>query len=206
MAKRLHAMGQPRYANGFELTLHEDLIDLPLRWRKPRRIFVNSMSDLFHKDVPDEFIERVFKTMNEAQHHTFQVLTKRPERVAQLSDRLTWTPNIWMGTSVEDMKVAVRADQLRHVPAAVRFLSCEPLIGTLEGLDIRGYHWIIVGGESGFGARPMAEEWVKELRDKCEATGSFFFFKQWGGVQKHRTGRELDGRTWDSMPVTIGEM
>ncbi|QRF22838.1 phage Gp37/Gp68 family protein [Alicyclobacillus sp. TC] len=200
MAKRLHAMGQPRYQNGFKLTLHEDLLDLPLRWKKPRRVFVNSMSDLFHKDVPDEFIRKVFSTMNQTERHTFQVLTKRPERVAKMANDLKWTSNIWMGTSIEDMRVSNRADYLREVPAAVRFLSCEPLLGSLEPLNLEGIHWIIVGGESGPGARPMNPKWVYEIRDKCQADHVSFFFKQWGGVQKHRTGREIDGQTWDEMP------
>lgn len=201
MAKRLKAMGQPRYSNGFKLTLHHDLIDLPLRWKSPRRIFVNSMSDLFHKDVPDEFIQKVFEVMNKASHHTFQVLTKRPERVAQMAHFLNWTPNIWMGTSVENMLVAKRVDHLRQVPAQVRFLSCEPLLGSLQGLNLDGIHWLIAGGESGPGARPMDEIWVRELRDECVREGVAFFFKQWGGIQKHRTGRVLDSRTWDEMPV-----
>lgn len=203
MAKRLHAMGQPRYKNGFELTLHYDLLDLPLKWTKPRQIFVNSMSDLFHKDVPDEFISEVFETMNKASQHTFQVLTKRPERVVQMADNLTWTSNIWMGTSIEDMRVAKRADYLRKVPAAVRFLSCEPLLGSLAKLDVNLIHWVIVGGESGPGARPMKEEWVRELRDKCSHSDIAYFFKQWGGVQKHRTGRLLEDRTWDEMPNVL---
>jgi len=201
MAKRLHAMGQPRYQNGFNLTLHEDLLDVPLRWKKPRRVFVNSMSDLFHKDVPDEFIWKVFRTMNQAERHTFQVLNKRPERVAEMVNDLKWTSNIWMGTSIEDMRVARRADDLREVPAAVRFLSCEPLLGSLEPLSIEGIHWVIVGGESGPGARPMDPKWAYEMRDKCQADRVSFFFKQWGGVQKHRTGREMDGQTWDETPT-----
>lgn len=205
MAKRLKAMGQLRYANGFEVTLHEDLVDLPLRWKRPKRIFVNSMSDLFHKDVPDKFIQRVFKTMNLASHHTFQVLTKRPERIAAMAEQLTWTDNIWMGTSIEDMRVARRAEYLRQVPAHVRFLSCEPLLGSLLELDISGIHWIISGGESGPGARPMDPAWPRELRDKCVDLGIPYFFKQWGGVQKHRTGRLLDERTWDEMPIMASQ-
>lgn len=203
MAKRLHAMGQPRYQNGFNLTLHKDLLDLPLRWKKPRRVFVNSMSDLFHKDVPDDFIVKVFRTMNQTERHTFQVLTKRPERVAKMADDLTWTSNIWMGTSIEDMRVSNRADYLREVPSVVRFLSCEPLLGSLKSLNLDGFHWVIVGGESGPGARPMNPKWVYEMRDKCQADNVSFFFKQWGGVQKHRTGREIDGQTWDEMPNRI---
>jgi len=201
MAKRLQAMGMKRYQNGFQLTLHWDLIDLPLRWKKSRKIFVNSMSDLFHPEVPDEFIRKVFETMNRASHHIFQVLTKRPERVAALAKQLNWTSNIWMGTSVENMRVIERVDHLRKVPARVRFLSCEPLLGPLK-LNLEGIHWVIVGGESGPGARPMDEQWVREIRDQCVKENVAFFFKQWGGVQKHRTGRVLDNRTWDEMPFT----
>ncbi|MCL6445317.1 MAG: phage Gp37/Gp68 family protein [Alicyclobacillus sp.] len=201
MAKRLQAMGQPRYVNGFKLTLHPDLIDLPLRWKSPKRIFVNSMSDLFHKDVPDDFIKRVFDTMNKATHHTFQILTKRPERAAELASQLTWTPNIWMGTSVENMRVAKRVDYLRQVPAIVRFLSCEPLLGSLRELDLQGIQWVIVGGESGPRARPMDPSWPREIRDKCVENGVAFFFKQWGGVHKQKTGRVLDDQIWDQFPV-----
>lgn len=199
MAKRLQAMGVKRYQNGFKLSLHPDLIDVPLRWKKPRKIFVNSMSDLFHPGVPDEFILKVFETMNRAPYHIFQVLTKRPERVVTLADRLNWTSNIWMGTSVESMKVVERVHHLRKVPARIRFLSCEPLLGPLQ-LNLDGIHWVIVGGESGPGARPLDGEWVRGIRDQCIRKGVAFFFKQWGGVHKHRTGRILDGRTWDEMP------
>lgn len=200
MSKRLQAMGQPRYINGFKVTLHYDLLDKPLKWKKPRKIFVNSMSDLFHKDVPDEFIFEVFKTMNLAKQHCFQVLTKRPERVVKLADKLKWSPNIWIGTSVESMKVIERVNLLRQVPASIRFLSCEPLLGPLF-LDLEGIHWVIAGGESGPGARPIDEMWVRSIRDQCLEQNVPFFFKQWGGVQKHRTGRLLDGVTWDQMPV-----
>ncbi|MCY0887023.1 MAG: phage Gp37/Gp68 family protein [Alicyclobacillaceae bacterium] len=200
MAKRLHAMGQSRYAKGFQLTLHEDLLELPLHWKKPRRIFVNSMSDVFHKDVPDDFVFRIFETMNRATQHTFQVLTKRPERLARMASALSWTSNIWIGTSVEDMKVARRVDFLRVVPAQIRFLSCEPLLGSLAELDLTDVDWVITGGESGPGARPVHPDWVRELRDSCVRAEVAFFFKQWGGVQKHRTGRTLDGRTWDEQP------
>src|SRR5690606_31845291 len=188
MAKRLQAMGMKRYQNGFQLTLHWDLIDLPLRWKKPRKIFVNSMSDLFHPAVPDVFILKVFETMNRASHHIFQVLTKRPERAARMADRITWSPNIWMGTSVENMKVIERVNYLLRIPARVRFLSCEPLLGHLE-LNLDGIHWVIVGGESGPGARPLDGDWVRGIRDQCAEAGVAFFFKQWGGVQKHRAGR-----------------
>ncbi len=206
MAKRLHAMGQERYRNGFQLTLQEDLIGLPLKWKKPRVIFVNSMSDLFHKDVPDDFIARCFETMAAASQHTFQVLTKRPERVAELGSRLPWTTNIWMGTSVENADFTWRVHELVRVPAKVRFLSVEPLLGPIRRLPLRGVHWAIVGGESGPGARPMLHEWVTGIRDQCVKREVPFFFKQWGGVQKSRTGRELDGRTWDEMPIAASEL
>jgi len=200
MAKRLQAMGQPSYRNGFKLTLHEHLVELPLRWRKPRTIFVNSMSDLFHKDVPVEFIERVFETMVKAQQHRFQVLTKRPERAAELSPRLPWPDNVWMGTSVENAKYTYRIDFLRQTGARIKFLSLEPLLGPLSNLDLTGIDWVIVGGESGPRARPMDPAWVIEIRDQCVEQGVAFFFKQWGGVNKKKAGRILDGRTWDEMP------
>lgn len=201
MAKRLHAMGQHRYRNGFRTTLHEDLVDLPRRWRKPRVIFVNSMSDLFHKDVPLDFIRRCFDTMAATPQHTYQVLTKRPERVAEIGGDLPWPENIWMGTSVENKDYTGRVHELRKVPAAVRFLSVEPLLGPIRRLPLSGVHWVIVGGESGPGARPMLPEWVTSIRDQCLKRDVPFFFKQWGGVQKSRTGRELDGRTWNEMPT-----
>ncbi|WP_062231942.1 DUF5131 family protein [Fictibacillus sp. FJAT-27399] len=200
MAKRLHAMGNHRYVNGFNVTLHHDLIIKPLEWKKPKRIFVNSMSDLFHKDVPDSFIYSVFETMVKASHHTFQVLTKRSERLAELGQELPWAPNIWIGVSVEDERVVDRIKDLRKVPADVRFLSCEPLIGPLNYLKLNGIHWVIVGGESGPGSRPMNEEWVTSIRDQCKDQNTAFFFKQWGGVQKHRFGRQLEGKTYDEYP------
>ncbi|MDI3328846.1 MAG: phage Gp37/Gp68 family protein [Alicyclobacillaceae bacterium] len=200
MAKRLHAMNNPRYKNGFKVTMHHDLVDLPLKWKKPRRIFVNSMSDLFHKDVPFEFIQKIFRTMQLAHWHTFQILTKRSDRLLELSSELPWPNNVWQGVSVENEKVIYRIDHLRQVPAKIRFLSLEPLIGPLDNLDLRGIHWVIVGGESGPGARPMKKEWVESIRDQCIKQQVAFFFKQWGGVQKHRTGRILDGRTWDEYP------
>jgi protein gp37 len=200
MAKRLHAMGNPRYANGFNVTLHPDLVDLPRSWKKPRKIFVNSMSDLFHKDVPLKFIQKVFHTMNETPQHTYQVLTKRPERLLELSPFLSFTPNIWVGTSVEDVKATSRIDLLRDVPAYVRFLSCEPLIGPLDNLNLQNIHWVIVGGESGPGARPMKEEWALSIRDQCKVQNVAFFFKQWGGVQKHKYGRVLDNQIYDEYP------
>ncbi|MCI0387951.1 MAG: phage Gp37/Gp68 family protein [Acidobacteria bacterium] len=201
LALRLQAMGQANYANGFRLTLQEQAIDLPLRWKKPRTVFVNSMSDLFHKDVPTSFIQRVFEVMSNAHRHQFQVLTKRSERLLELSTKLTWTPNTWMGVSVENQDYVFRIDHLRQTNAFVKFLSLEPLLGPLSGLDLKGIDWVIVGGESGPGARPINPEWVKDIRDQCHKARVAFFFKQWGGVRKSRTGRELDGRTWDEMPV-----
>ncbi|MCI1696777.1 DUF5131 family protein [Aneurinibacillus aneurinilyticus] len=201
MAKRLHAMGNPRYTNGFNITLHPDLIETPLKWKKPRRIFVNSMSDMFHKDIPLEFIKRVFETMEKASWHTFQVLTKRSEYLIEIAPHLPWPPNVWMGVSVENEKVMYRIDDLRKVPANVRFLSCEPLIGPLEKLNLTDIHWVIAGGESGPGARPMEADWVRSIRNQCQQQQVAFFFKQWGGVQKHRTGRILDNKTYDEYPT-----
>ncbi|MGI8907411.1 MAG: DUF5131 family protein [Candidatus Sumerlaeaceae bacterium] len=200
MALRLQAMGQPHYANGFEVTLHADFLSAPLSWKKPRIVFVNSMSDLFHEKVPVEFIAQVFATMAACPQHTFQVLTKRSTRLLELSSRLPWPPNVWMGVSVEDSKVTHRIDDLRKVPAKTRFLSCEPLIGPIDNLSLEGIHWVIVGGESGPGSRPMKEEWVQSILGQCEQAGSQFFFKQWGGTRKHVTGRLLNGRTYDDMP------
>ncbi len=200
MAKRLHAMGSPRYARGFKLMLQEDLIDLPRKWRKPRTVFVNSMSDLFQSDIPLEFIERVFKTMHECPQHTFQILTKRSDRLLDLSRHLHWSNNIWMGVSVENMDVVERVEHLALVPAAVRFLSCEPLLGPLDDLPLSGIHWAIVGGESGPRARPMEKAWVRSIFRQCREAGVPFFFKQWGGVRKDLTGRKLHGRTYDEMP------
>jgi protein gp37 len=201
MARRLQAMGSARYQNGFVLTLHDDLIDLPTRWRKPRRIFVNSMSDLFHQNVPVEFIASVFDTMRRCPQHQFQVLTKRAERLLDICGELPWSQNVWMGVSVENQDYAYRSGLLAQVPAAIRFLSVEPLLGRIERLPLSGIHWVIVGGESGHGARPMEGTWVEEIYQQCRAAGVPFFFKQWGGVHKCRTGRELFGRTFDEMPV-----
>ncbi len=205
LAKRLQAMGNPKYANGFCLTLHEGALDLPLRWRAPRTIFVNSMSDLFHEAAPDDFILRMFEVMGQAHWHRFQVLTKRPERLVALDPALLWRPNIWMGVSVENARYAHRIELLRRTGAHVKFLSLEPLLGPLPGLDLTSIDWAIVGGESGPGARPMQEAWAVDIRDQCLTAGTAFFFKQWGGVQKHRTGRLLEGRSWDQMPggVTV---
>ena len=200
MAKRLEAMGSPNYQNGFQLTLHEHVLSLPLRWSKPQTIFVNSMSDLFHKDVPLEFIQKVFTTMREASWHTFQVLTKRADRLAELDSEIDWPHNVWMGVSVETAAYTFRIDHLRKTGAHIKFLSLEPLLGPLEDLNLQGINWVIVGGESGPGARPMKGEWVLSLRDQCDRAGVPFFFKQWGGVQKHRFGRLLDGQTYDQLP------
>lgn len=201
MAKRLLAMGAARYRNGFEPTLHDDLVDLPKRWKKPRVIFVNSMSDLFQEDVSDAFIRRVFATMQACPQHTFQVLTKRSDRLRKLGEALPWAHNIWMGVSVEDARVLKRISDLAAVPAHVRFLSCEPLIGPLDDLPLRRIQWVIVGGESGPRARPMNPEWVESIHNQCRQHGVPFFFKQWGGVRKDVTGRELHGRTYDEMPL-----
>ena len=206
MSKRLKAMGQPNYRNGFDLTMHDHMVELPIKWKKPQRIFVNSMSDLFHKDVPLEFIQRVFETMQIADWHQYQVLTKRPDRLAELDDQLPWADQIWMGTSVENEKVLWRIDCLRNTGAKIKFLSLEPLIGPLRNIDFAGIDWVIVGGESGPGARPIDIEWVRDLRDQCLEQGVAFFFKQWGGVQKSKSGRILDGRTWDEYPAVLPSM
>jgi protein gp37 len=178
------------------------MVDAPLRWRRPRKIFVNSMSDLFHADVPTSFIQQVFSVMGRADWHQFQVLTKRSDRLLDLDPQLPWKPHIWMGVSVENHRFVHRIDHLRRTRAAVKFLSLEPLLGPLDGLDLSGIDWVIVGGESGPGARPMDPAWVTSIRDQCRTAGVAFFFKQWGGVFKKRTGRELEGRTWDEMPAS----
>ena len=201
MATRLQAMGVGKYRNRFDLTVHESVLEEPLRWKKPRIVFVNSMSDLFHEAVPAAFIESVFRVMNRASQHTFQVLTKRPARVMQLGHGLNWTPNIWMGTSIESKEWIDRLARLKKSNARTKFLSLEPLLGPLPGLDLAGIDWVIVGGESGPGARPMKADWVREIRDNCIRSGIPFFFKQWGGVFKKQTGRVLDNKTWDQMPA-----
>ena len=200
LAPRLKAMGNPRYANGFEVTLHHDLVDLPTKWKKPRKIFVNSMSDLFHDEVTLEFIQEVFSTIVAGDHHTFQVLTKRPERALELSGQLPWPSNLWMGTSVENADYLHRVDTLRQIPAQTRFLSLEPLIGAVPDIDLINIDWVIAGGESGPGARKIEEDWVRSIRDQCNDAGVRFFFKQWGGTNKKRSGRMLDNRTWDDFP------
>lgn len=201
MAKRLHAMQNPRYQDGFNVTLHDDLVDLPRSWKKGRLVFVNSMSDMFHEDIPLSFISKVFKTMAECPQHTFQVLTKRSERLRELAPVLPWTENIWMGVSVEDKRVVQRVRDLSATPALVKFLSCEPLIGPLPHLPLNQIDWVIVGGESGPKARLMKQRWVEDIQHQCSVDDVAFFFKQWGGVRKHTTGRELNGRTYDEMPL-----
>ena len=203
LAFRLQAMGQRNYRNGFALTLQEHMLEVPLRWRVPQTIFVNSMSDLFHQDVPDDYILRVFDVMNRAHWHRFQVLTKRSERLTEIAPQLPWAPHIWMGVSVESAAYTYRIDHLRSTGAHVKFLSLEPLLGRLENLDLDDMNWAIVGGESGPGARPIQEEWVAEIRDQCLAASVPFFFKQWGGVRKKSAGRVLQGRTWDEMPNAV---
>jgi protein gp37 len=202
MAKRLQAMGQPNYVNGFKLTMHEHVLEKPLEWKTPQTIFVNSMSDLFHKEVPVAFIQRTFDVMRRADWHRFQVLTKRSERLLALNPVIEWPDNVWMGVSVENADYAFRIDHLRETDAKVKFLSLEPLLGPLSHLDLEGISWVIVGGESGPGARKMDDGWAKEIRDQCLAARVPFFFKQWGGVHKKKAGRVLEGHIWDEMPVT----
>ena len=200
MALRLQAMGQPAYASGFELALHPEKLGQPLDWRKPSTIFVNSMSDLFHEDIPVEYIQDVFATMREASWHQFQVLTKRADRLADLSDAMEWPGNVWMGVTVERQDYVARIDHLRRSGARTRFLSCEPLLGPLPSLNLTGIDWVIVGGESGPSSRPMDPAWVRDIRDQCTGAGVPFFFKQWGGRNKKKAGRDLDGRLWSQTP------
>jgi protein gp37 len=201
MAKRLTAMENPRYRNGFNPTLHHDLVGLPRAWKKARTVFVNSMSDLFQEAVPLEFIQRVFKTMVECPQHTFQILTKRSERLLEFTPYLPWPANVWMGVSVENARVMHRVVDLARTGATIKFLSCEPLLGPLDAIPLDGIDWVIVGGESGPGARPMKPEWVEAIRRQTEAAGAAFFFKQWGGVRKEFNGRTLNGRLYDEMPA-----
>ena len=203
MAKRLKAMGQPNYVNGFKVAMHDHALELPLRWKKPQTIFVNSMSDLFHESVPFEYVERVFDVMKRAHWHRFQVLTKRAERLLEFNDQIQWAPNIWMGVSVENQDYVSRIDCLRDTNAFVKFLSLEPLLGPLHDLDLSNIDWVIAGGESGPGARPMSSEWVTDIRDQCLSQKTAFFFKQWGGVQKKKAGRLLDGKIWNEMPEIV---
>lgn len=202
MARRLKAMGNKRYKNGFKVTVQEDLIDQPLHIKKPKMIFVNSMSDLFHDDVPEETIVAIFRTMNEAHWHTFQVLTKRPERMLELDKKglINWTDNIWMGVTVESNKYYNRITTLKKSKAKTKFVSCEPLIDKVTFKSLKGIDWVIVGGESGPGSRPMEKDWVIKIKDKCEQGGVPFFFKQWGGFNKRKAGRKLDGQTYDEYP------
>ncbi len=201
MAKRLQSMGQPNYVNGFEVTLHPQSLALPMSWKKPQVIFVNSMSDLFHEDIPTEYIRQVFDVMNFANWHTYQVLTKRAERLSELAPALNWPDNVWMGVTVENADCIHRIDYLRDVPAAVRFLSMEPLLSAVENMDLNNIDWVIVGGESGPGARPIEKEWVTSIKDQCRIADVPFFFKQWGGINKKKTGRLLDDREYSEMPV-----
>jgi protein gp37 len=200
MALRLKAMGQQNYVNGFDLTLHDRVLELPFKWKRPQTIFVNSMSDLFHEDVPVGFVLEAFDVMRRANWHRYQILTKRSKRLLELNHQIHWTPNIWMGVSVEDKDYTFRIEDLRRTDAHIKFLSLEPLLGPLSQLNLTGIDWVIVGGESGPGARPIAQSWVIDIRDQCVRAGVPFFFKQWGGVNKKRAGRLLEGRTWDEMP------
>jgi protein gp37 len=200
MAERLQAMGQANYRDGFRLTLQPQMLELPLKWKRPQAIFVNSMSDLFHKDVPLDYIQRVFDVMRRAYWHRFQVLTKRADRLAELDPFLEWPKNVWMGVSVESTDHLERIDCLRRTHASLKFLSLEPLLGPLPGMDLQGIDWAIVGGESGPSARPVEKDWILDIRDQCRQARVAFFFKQWGGQNKKKTGRLLEGRTWDEMP------
>jgi len=200
MAKRLKAMKNIRYSNGFNVTLHEDLIERPYEWKKPRLVFVNSMSDLFHEYIPLDFIQKLFKVMNDTPMHTYQILTKRSKRLSEIFHQLKWTKNIWIGVSVENNSTLERITDLEVVPARIKFVSFEPLIEGINELKLNNINWVIVGGESGPKARPIQAEWVKDIRDYCVKNRIPFFFKQWGGTRKHKTGRLLDERTWDELP------
>jgi protein gp37 len=202
MARRLHAMGNVNYRNGFKVTLQPQMLRRPLEWRTPRMIFVNSMSDLFHKDVPTDYIHHVFDIMRQANWHQFQVLTKRSSRLTRFDSEFDWPSNVWMGVSIESREYEFRLEHLRYLGAKVKFLSLEPLLGPLDDLNLTGIDWVIVGGESGPGARSCDPKWVLSLRDQCRSAKVPFFFKQWGGFNKKRTGRILEGRTWDEMPLT----
>ena len=201
MAKRLKAMGQPNYRNGFKVTCHRHVLDTPLQWKKPQMVFVNSMSDLFHKEVPNEFILDIYSTMQQARQHQYQILTKRAERLTELSPELCWLDNIWMGVTVEAAEYKYRIDFLRYTDAKIKFLSLEPLLDDLGELDLDEIDWVIVGGESGPGARPIEIDWVRNIREQCLAQDIPFFFKQWGGINKKKAGRLLDDKTWDEMPI-----
>ena len=199
--RQLQGIGQARYARGFAVTTHEDLLVKPLHWVKPRRVWVSFMGDLFHDEVPEEFIRRVFAVMEAAPRHRFHVLTKRSARLAELSPRLPWPPNVWAGVTVEDDARRGRANELSETGAALKYLVLEPLLGPIDGLDLRGIGWVVLGGESGPGARPLHADWVRSVRDQCVAAGVTFTFKQWGGVRRRETGRELDGRLWSEEPA-----
>lgn len=200
MANRLHLMGQPHYKNGFSVTTHPDILDAPRSWKKPQTIFVNSMSDLFHEEVPERFIQQIFFVMRACPQHTFQILTKRSQRLKELAPNLRFTPNIWIGVTVENQDSIFRIDDLRTVNTSIRFLSCEPLIGPIKGLNLNDIHWVIAGGESGPKSRPVQIEWVRDIKQACQNQNVPFFFKQWGGVNKKKAGRELDGKIWNEMP------
>ncbi len=206
MAKRLKMMGQPNYTNGFQVALHDHVLEYPLRWKKPQTIFVNSMSDLFHEQVPDSFIFKIFDIMKQSYWHRFQILTKRSVRLKELAPRLNWPKNVWIGVSVENETAKFRIDDLRWVPSAIRFLSLEPLLRPFASLDLSNIDWVIVGGESGIGARLMKKEWVIQVQELCIEQNVPFFFKQWGGINKKKTGRLLEGRTWDEMPIKHVEL
>ena len=203
MAKRLKAMGNIRYQNGFEVTVHKDLFSKPLSWKKPKMIFVNSMSDLFHEKVSDDDILDLFSLMNQANWHTFQVLTKRPERLLDLSERIVWTKNIWMGVSVENKDALIRCELLKQCGAKVKFISAEPLLESINEIDLNGIDWLIVGGESGTGCRPLEKQWVVELRDLAKKSNTPFFFKQWGGFHHNQAGSELDGTEYKEYPSLV---
>ncbi len=203
IAFRLKAMGNPSYANGFTVTLHEELLKLPLKWKKPHTIFVNSMSDLFHEDIPEEFIMRVFDVMHKADWHRYQILTKRSRRMLEMSSRLHWMPHIWMGVTVEEQEYIYRIEHLQQINSSVKFLSLEPLLGPITNIPLNGIDWVIVGGESGPKSRPIKKDWVLDIRDQCQDNRVPFFFKQWGGINKKKAGRVLEGRTWDEIPSLL---
>ena len=203
MALRLQSMGQEKYKDGFNVAMHPSCLNDPYTWKKPSTVFVNSMSDLFHDDVPIEFIKQVFAVMNDTPQHAYQILTKRADRLAKVANNLNWTPNIWQGVTVENIKFVDRIDFLRNIPAQIKFISFEPLLDTVGELDLSNINWAIVGGESGIGARPIQEEWILNIKEQCEKQNVLFYFKQWGGTNKKKNGRELLGKTWDNIPVAI---
>jgi protein gp37 len=205
-AQRLQAMGNKKYRNGFELTVHPDVLDEPKRWKNSKIVFVNSMSDIFHESIPLNFLKKVFKVMNDTPRHIYQVLTKRSERLEEIANKFEWTENIWMGVSVEDNKVIDRIANLKNTPAKIKFLSLEPLLSSIPNLNLKGIDWVIVGGESGTKSRPVQKEWIIDIKDQCEKANVEFFFKQWGGMNKKANGRELNGKTYNGMPkIQINE-